>query len=148
LYEDEIKVVADGLAAVRKELSSQAGDARKRIVYPERDIERAVELFHRVGLAPPAFARQLGVSLSALTRWLEKPANVSAFLPVQALVEPVGPGPSGQTQATLATPLSATQPQLPTTTVTIRERVWSFPASLDMTRLRELMAALQGGSSC
>lgn len=143
MHDEEIKALAADLATAR------AGT--KRILYTPEIIQRAVQLFRRSGEAPSVFARRLGVSASALTRWVADAKGAAEFIPVFAANErsaseapPAATGAPEVSEAACAAPT----PRPRGATVVVRETVVSIPADVDLGRVREIMAALRGGAPC
>lgn len=154
MHDEEITAVAAELAVARTGKPSRPGATHKRILYKPESIRRAVGLFRRSGQSPSAFARRLGVSATALTRWVGDSEDDATFIPVRAAGEthhlastvPAAAAVAAATGVCETTCTSAAPPK--GATVVVRETVISLPADLDLGRVREIMSALRGGASC
>lgn len=153
MLDEEIKAVAAELAVARAGKPARPGADRKRILYSPEGIQRAVRLFHRSGQVPSVFAQRIGVSASALTRWIADEGDGATFVPVRVAGERGARGASTSVVVAAAPDRSASsapaaQAATSAATVVVRETVISLPADLDLGRVREIMAALRGGAPC
>lgn len=149
MVNDEIKAVAAELAAVREGKPKRAGSSRKRVLYPAASIARAVRLFRSSGQRPAVFARQLGISAAALSRWAGDNEEAPAFIPILSAggkddLDSVSQGL--KRSAASAVPTAGLPSQAGG--LVVRETVISFPADFDLGRIREIMSALRGGVQC
>jgi len=145
---NEIKLVAAELATAREGLPKRSGAIRQRISYSPAIMARAVRLFRRSGQRPAAFARQLGISPSALMRWAGDNEASEAFIPIlpeTGAVEHGGLRPKSKNTMPESARITAS---VPLGSLVVRETVISFPADLDPSRIREIMSALRGGVPC
>lgn len=143
MKDDDIKALAAEFSRAREGNPARPGSTRKRIEYPPECIQNAVQLFKLSGQRPSVFASRLGVSASALTRWAADQKS-SAFIPVR----PVSGLERRQQQAIAATTPARVPVSAPAAGVVVRETVISFPADFDLSRVREIMAAMRGSGTC
>jgi hypothetical protein len=74
MYEQELTALAADLARAREGRTSR-GTKRRRIVYSPQQVSRALALLERTKLSPLDFASRVGVSASALGRWIRASAR-------------------------------------------------------------------------
>ena len=149
MQDDEIQAVAAELAASREGKPSHPGATRKRVLYTPVSVQRAVRLFRQSGQTPTVFAQRLGVSSSALSRWVADSGD-GAFIPIRAASgRAVRDAPVVITEAPDVPEVAhVAAPPPVATAVVVRETVVSIPPGLDLARIREIMMALRGGAPC
>jgi hypothetical protein len=145
MHDDEIKVVAEELAAARAGKPKRPGATRKRIIYTKESIRRAVRLYRQSSQTLSVFARQLGISATALGRWAADNEGSSVFIPVRAINAPTL---AIDAKSSDVAPVATAAKTSSTAMVVVRETVVSIPVDLDLGLVREIMAALHGGASC
>ena len=144
MHDEEIKAMAVELAVARTGKPSRPGATRKRIMYTPESVGRAVRLFRQSGQSPSVFARRLGVSASALTRWAADSEDGATFIPIRAATKrSFGEAPDFSEVAHVAA-----TPSPKGATVVVRETVVTIPADLDLGRVSEIMVAMRGGVPC
>jgi transposase-like protein len=150
MYEQELTALAADLGRAREGKTSR-GTKRRRIVYSPQQVSRALALLERTKLSPSDFASRVGVSVSALGRWVRASArDAGVLMPVLVSDESRGalniearaPAPTSGDGS------SAGGARVERDDVVVRTMVISFPAGMPAERMRDVATALLGGRTC